>query len=596
MTLELTEGYLSQRERKRADRMEHDDESIIEFTHAGRAYEFGAWCEFSYEKSTGPDPGDSELVEVPFARDVWPESVYQHVDEDEHGVRFVYRSHSGDIRRGTISADAFGSQSTARSRAGELMNQGVKVATGRGKEFAYALGYWMEAMGDDAPVVRVTDTPGWHEGGDVYVNGTQVFGADDWFAREEARGIERRSGRSGAYEIWCKKMKGLLDTPGLRCALGVALAGPLVEPLHPHSFIVHFYGTSSSGKSTAGEVAASVWGTMDQAFNSWYGTSTSKENLAEIANGACLVLDELGQFPHSDRKLAEVIYNICSDQGKTRSTQSGDLQQQRSWKITCLSTGEISMKDRVGMHRKGGQDVRMIDVPIKIGEMTRSRDHSNAVKRAIGSISGNAHAGVAGDLWAMYLACEADLWAIRDAKQREHDRLLGEHGDGTAETDRILQSVALVSVALQEAHKLDADHHPALCPWPNDETREAIDWMAKRAILDREARTPNERALELLAQKVETQQQHFPTGRALRDSEVRCEIWGVREARGEVWLSESSVKASGIPREAGVGVREWMQWMVDDGFAQGRGRKRIGGMQPRWKAVDMEKVSEWQDQ
>jgi len=592
--MELTEGYAARRDDD--DGADEVPETEIEFAHAGRDYVFGEWCQFSYEKSVGgPDSDDTELVEVPFARHVWPESVYEHVDEDEHGVRFVYRTPSGEVRRATISADAFGSQSTARTRAGELMNAGVQVTVDRGKEFAYALGRWMEACGGDAPTVQITDTPGWHEGGDVYVNGVQVFGAQDWYAREEARAIERRSGRAGAFEAWCQKMDRLLTTPGLRCSLGVALAGPLVEPLHPHSFIVHMYGESSSGKSTGGEVGASVYGTMEAAFNSWYGTSTSKENLAEIADGACLVLDELGQFPHSDRKLAEVIYNICSDQGKTRSTQSGDLQQQRSWKITCLSTGEISMKDRVGHYRKGGQDVRMIDVPIEIGEMTESREHSNEVKRAVGSISGNAHAGHAGDMWTLYLACEADFWEMRRAKQDEHERLIEAYGDDTAETDRILQSVALVSVAMQEAHKLDGDHHPPLCPWPPKESREAANWLAERAINDRDARTPHERALTLWVEKVETEQFHFPTGQTVRESETSRVIWGVREATEEVWVSESTVKASGLPREAGVGVRAWLNWLVDNGLAKDVGRKRIGGMQPRWKAIDMAAVSKWQD-
>jgi len=593
--VDLEEGFAAKRDDDNDDDLDAREE--IRFEHAGRRYEFGEWCQFEFEKSVGgPDSDDTETVEVPFARDVWPESIYEHVDDDEHGVRFIYRSHSGEMRRGTISADAFGSQSTARTRAGELMNQGVQVATDRGKEFAYALGRWMEARGGEAPTVRVTDTPGWHEGGDIYVNGIKVFGADDWFAREEARAITRRSGRAGTYEVWCKKMDRLLTTPGLRCALGVSLAGPLVAPIHPHSFIVHMYGESSSGKSTGGEVGASVWGTMDQAFNSWYGTSTSKENLAEIANGACLVLDELGQFPHSDRKLAEVIYNLCSDQGKTRSTQSGDLQEQREWKITCLSTGEISMKDRVGHHRKGGQDVRMIDVPIEIGEMTESRDHSNEVKRAVGAIKGDPHAGVAGDMWALYLSREADFWDLRQQKGVEHDRLLEAFGDGTAETDRILQSVALVSVALQEAHKLDADHHPALCPFPPDEAREAVDWLAQRAITDRDARTPNERALALFVEKVETEPQHYPTGTALVKDETSRTVWGVRQNTGEVWISESTVKASGLPREAGVGVRAWLNWLVKAGYAEKIGRKRIGGMQPSWRAINMDAVAKWEDQ
>jgi len=575
------------------DASKQRDREDVSFEWAGRRYSFGDWCQYSYEKSTGPGEDDVETIEVTFARHVWPESIYRHVDEDEHGVRFVYRSHAGELRRGVISADAFSSKASARSIADGLSKQGVQVSVGCAVDLAFGLGHWMEAC-DEPDVVRVTDTPGWHLGQEVYVNGDQIFGAPDWHANEQARAIERRSGRVGRYEQWVKGMERLLSTNGLRAALGVSLAGPLVDLMHPHSFIVHFYGPSSSGKSTAGEVGASVWGTMGQAKNSWYGTTTSKENLAEIADGSCLVLDELGQFQYSDKKLSEVIYNISSDQGKTRSTTSGDLQQQRAWKLTCISTGEIGMKDAVGHHRKGGQDVRMLDIPIDVGELTESRTHSNDIKQLVGEMSADqAHAGVAGDQWISHLCEEANMREIREQKRAEHVRLIDKWGDGTAETDRILQNIALVAVALTEAHSVGPDHLPGLAPWPTDETVDVVDWMAQRAIGDRDARTPNERALRMLWEKIETQPSRYPMAPSVEEDRSHGEIWGLMAHEetaqgdpfptGEVYISSSTLKASDLPREAGIGVRSFLSWCCEHGYAtRESSRRRRAGRRCQW--------------
>lgn len=607
--MELERAPLRRKQREDAKRLEQDADQTVDFEIGGRHYTFGQWCEMSYEKDTGADSPPEE-VQVPFATHVWPEAIYHHVDQDAHGVRFVYQSRGGSLRRGLMPADAFSSGATARSRAAECLGQGVRVLSDKGKEFAYALGRWAEWVeSQDGPdtdprIVYVTDRPGWHADGDVYVNGTQVFGGDGrWHASEEARAIERRSAREGGYEVWTQDMDRLLTTDGLRCALGVALAGPLVARLHPHSFVVHFHGPSSSGKSTGGEIAASVWGTMKTMMNSWYGTSTSKENLAEIADGACLVLDEIGQFGYSDQRLAEVIYNLASDQGKTRSTQSGDLQQQRHWKITAVSTGEISMKDATGAHRKGGQDVRMLDIGVEMGEMTESREHANAIKRAVGAMSGDTQAGVAGDRWAQHLVEDVVWQDLRRLKQDEHARLLEAFGDGSSETDRILQSVALVSVALIEASRVDADieHHPSLAPMGAATARQSVDWLAAKVTGQRRAKTPNARALKLLWDKIQTHPQHYPTEAQLEQGRVSHSLWGIAAAEGggfgsddrarktgEIYVSESTLKESGLTSEAGVGPRGFLEWCADQGHCRPIGRKRIGGRRCAWYVFDSE--------
>lgn len=536
-------------------------------------YQYGERCWIQFES-------DGEEITVPLADDVWPVEHYYHVDDGEWGVRLLWRDGSGTLQSSLCPQGAFTSKSEARTAASRLASEGVAIRTGQGPEFVLGLGYWLESQ-ESPEVVKLTRTPGWHDECRVYCNGEPVWSdGEPWYADETQSSIQRRSTREGTAVEWSIALEELATTPGLRAAVGVALAGPLVDLVHPSSFLAHLYGPSSSGKSTALELAGSLWGHPETIRNSWNNTVNALEGLAVVADGACLLLDELGQFRGRDSQLALAVYNIASQQGRNRSTRSGDLQEQRHWALTGLSTGEISMKDRVGSHRKGGQDVRMLDVPVEMGDLTESAEHADAIKSAVGLDATSGQFGRAGDAWTRWLQAERPVVEAARRRDNRHEGLAAEFADG-AEDRRMLHHCALIGASLDLAAEVEVGRR-ALVPWDETVRDAAVEWMARRCIGDRAETSPQERALALLRDKFESKPHRFPTAETIRKDRVSGGIWGIRKSRGEYLLSEGLLKASGTPREAGVGARAFLQWCVKEGYADRTGRKQIAGKRRRW--------------
>lgn len=548
-----------------------------------RIYHFGERCYYEYDDSD-PDE-DPDMQHVPFASALWPIETYEHVNDDEHGVRVAYRTLSGDLRHATLPAGHFATSRDQREGGKVLANVGVQVHEGQGKEVAEGLGRWLDERGGGAPHVYVTDTPGWKRKGNVYVNGTEVHGEETWYADQQRAIITRRSTRSGTLEQW----QGIVDehatTPGLRATLGVSLAGPLVGLLHDDPFIVHLCGASSSGKTTAARLAASVWGSTDAMVETWNSTVNGLENLCDVANGACLILDELGQFRGTREDLDNSIYNIADTTGRTRSTRSGDLREQRNWRLTGLSTGEISSSQMLGSYQKGGHAVRMIDVPIRSGDVTESGGHSDTLTRELTGGGRQGQYGEAGGAWIDYLleVNPIELASLRD----DYEHHLRQFDDGSPETGRILKEIALVGVALETANTA------GLVSWGEGDALEATKWLACRAIEGREVTDPKRRMLRNFVETIDSKPQHFPDP-ASDDSPSR-DVYGWRvcqHSKVEVWTAQSLLKHSGLCRESGVSPQNWISWAEDEGLCNRPGRERLPGRdtQKRWAIFGLEEM------
>ena len=163
-----------------------------------------------------------------------------------------------------------------------------------------------------------------------------------------------------------------LNNSRLMLAICIALSGPLLHLCGAENGGVHFYGKSSSGKSTAGLVAASVWGRGSKVngfIKSWRATSNGLEGVAANINDTCLILDELGQCSAKDA--AAVVYMLSNGQGKTRANRRGDARAAKAWRCTVLSNGEISIAGKIKSEICGrvfaGQEVRLVSLPADAG-------------------------------------------------------------------------------------------------------------------------------------------------------------------------------------------------------------------------------------
>ena len=249
-----------------------------------------------------------------------------------------------------------------------LLNMGLRIATS-----PTARNRLTEYIQTRRPseFASCTDRIGWHptEGGAAYVLPHQTIGDD-----AERIVFQSDSQMENTFRVR-KDAAAWRDRIGALCAgnsrlvfaVSCAFAGPLLRPASMESGGFHLRGDSSSGKTTALRLAASVNGGPSY-LQRWRTTDHALEAIAAQHCDALLILDELAQV---DGKVAgECAYMLANEQSKARATRGGAPRARLSWRLLFLSAGELGLADHMaeGMKRaRTGQEVRMADIPADAG-------------------------------------------------------------------------------------------------------------------------------------------------------------------------------------------------------------------------------------
>ena len=254
-----------------------------------------------------------------------------------------------------------------------LVDRGLFVATGR-RSRERLLTYLMAV--NVSKRVRAVSKNGWHDG--TFVLPGENFGpagAEECLLQSTGR-TEHRFEQAGTLDSWRDTVaKPCEGNSRLVVAVSTAFAAPLISLIPgAESGGLHLRGRSSEGKTTALVVAGSVWGGGDKKsgfVRSWHTTSTALEYTATSHNDGLLCLDEIGQC--KSRALAQAAYLLGNSQGKGRGTKdAGLLRPQQRWTLLYLSSGEISLSQKLAEDGRGrkaaaGQEVRVVDVPADPG-------------------------------------------------------------------------------------------------------------------------------------------------------------------------------------------------------------------------------------
>src|SRR5205814_2019805 len=125
----------------------------------------------------------------------------------------------------------------------------------------------------------------------------------------------------------------------------------------------HLVGGSSIGKTTALLVAGSVCGGggIGGYLRSWRATSNGLEGVAAAHCDSLLCLDEMGQV--NSHEAGASAYMLANGVGKARANRNGESKPASEWRTIFLSTGELSLADKIiedGRNRQvaAGQQVR----------------------------------------------------------------------------------------------------------------------------------------------------------------------------------------------------------------------------------------------
>jgi len=227
-------------------------------------------------------------------------------------------------------------------------------------------GYFIAAKPTDRALC--VETTGWH--GNVFVLPHRTFGQSServlYQATETGKTVPY--GTAGTLQEWKQNIGAkCVGNSRLILAVCVSLSGPFLDPLEHENGGLHLRGPSSSGKTKALSVAASIWGGRRMVRN-WRTTGNAIESLAVEHNECVLILDELGQVDPQDA--GDIAYTLGNGQSKARMNRFGNTRASSSWRLLFLSTGEIGLAEHVTSAEKqirAGQEVRLLDIPSDAG-------------------------------------------------------------------------------------------------------------------------------------------------------------------------------------------------------------------------------------
>ena len=365
---------------------------------------------------------------------------------------------------------------------GELLSEGLEITSHPG--LRQKLGDYI-GRAHPAVIARCVARTGWH--GDVFALPRETFGDSVAepviFQTAAPNGVAL--GYGGSLDAWREQVAmPCAGNSRMVLALCCAFAGPCIGLLNAEGGGIHLRGPSSIGKTTTGNVAASVYGPPAFVRN-WRQTDNGLEGVAALHSDMLLILDEIGQL--EPKHAGQVAYMLANGQGKGRSRRDGTPRGPATWRVLFLSTGEVGLSDLVtqgGGKVRAGQEVRVIDLPADAGAGMGLFDR---VPDGIGpgqfaeqlKAAAATHYGHALPAFLRALVADPDkarcvLCQMRDTLARE---LVGEDADG--QVRRVADRFALIAAAgeLATAYRLTG--------WQTEEAARAIRqcfdaWLAGR--------------------------------------------------------------------------------------------------------------------
>lgn len=251
---------------------------------------------------------------------------------------------------------------------GELLRQGFFVPPSQRARTLLS-----EYLGQAKPNqnARSVERTGWHGEGArrVFVLPDRTVGdaaEPVYFQCEALR--DRVYRQAGELADWRSDVADLCrGNSRLVFAVSAAFASMLLFLTDEESGGFHVRGGSSSGKTTALRVAASVFGGADY-MRRWRATDNALEAVASMHNDALLILDELAQV---DPKTAgQAAYMLGNGEGKQRAHRTGSARPVLRWRLLFLSAGEVSLAEHMrqdGKRAQAGQETRLAEIPADAG-------------------------------------------------------------------------------------------------------------------------------------------------------------------------------------------------------------------------------------
>ncbi|RKX63895.1 MAG: hypothetical protein DRP42_07150, partial [Tenericutes bacterium] len=314
------------------------------------------------------------------------EALARDYDSGDWGAVILWKDADEQLHKRSVSKALFHSGGTELSQM--LACEGLQIVAGKEKELVQ---YLAEANPEQR-VIAANHT-GWMDKAfilpDMTINnpaGEQIIFQPKGASKYNPKNVSVK----GSFDEWKKGMSSASDI--IKLVVCASLCPPIKHIVGAESGGIHLYDTTSKGKTTALQAAASVWGNgadsgrvggNETYIQKWSATANAMEASAQNHNDLPTVIDEIGE---SDVKgFGNTLYRLFGGTGRNRADRSGNLRESKSWRMFMISVGEIAVSDFIcdgnDDRIKGGQQVRLLDIDVDaIGSIFNSSDDVDNMK------------------------------------------------------------------------------------------------------------------------------------------------------------------------------------------------------------------------
>ena len=252
-----------------------------------------------------------------------------------------------------------------------LLNMGLNIGSGP-KAKQRLLEYLL--CSDLKDRNRLVYKLGWHDNAFLWPDGSVSGKPVEPIVFHSTSRVLNPAAVQGTVDQWRDNVAGLCSGNGrLIFSVSTGFASPLLHLIGMQSGGFHLFGDSSEGKTTALNVAASVYGKPEDEkrghyIQRWRTTDNALEDISKSYSGFLLPLDEIKQC--DPRIIGETVYMLGNNTGKARGTDTGGSRAIANWRLLFLSTGEKTLAEHMaegGKRVEAGAEMRMIAVPSNAG-------------------------------------------------------------------------------------------------------------------------------------------------------------------------------------------------------------------------------------
>lgn len=418
---------------------------------------------------------------------------------------------------------------TSASKIVALSSRGIAVTSENARLLVKYLADVENANENDIRVQYSTSKLGWI-GQDFIPYDTNIIFDGDVKYKQVFESIGERGNRNRWFEyVSDLRRTGRME---IKIMLAASFASVLVGLLGGLPFFVDLWGETEGGKTVTLMLAASVWADPDESryIGDYKTTDVGLEARADVLNHLPMILDDTSKKNRKiEENFEEIVYDLCSGKGKTRSNRDLGLNRENRWRNCVLTSGEKPLNSYVG---QGGAINRILEV--ECGEKVYKDP-----QKTLAFLKKNY--GFAGKEF---------IQAVKDLGVNKIQEIQAEMQSEIFDDKKMQKQSISLSIILT-ADKIATDYL-----FKDGQYISIND--AKKVLIDRSELSDNERCYRFLLDKIAMNPSRF-------DLDTKIEKWGIVED-GYAILYNSAFEA--LCKENGSSKKSFLSWAEKKGYIQ----------------------------